>query len=166
MVIYLFVHSVFFFCQETHLCWAWWSVPVISALRRLRQENGEFQARMGCVVRTCLKEKEEEGGRRRRRKKKKKRRRRRKRGVGEEEEEEKKKKRNRGERKKPTYMTSLGGHLRFLSCGWAGAGAQGLTSAPQALFPVLRIRSVSWEMELHRAAWTMIDNLALKRSEL
>jgi hypothetical protein len=33
--------------------WAWWFMPVISALRRLRQEDHEFKASLGYTVRTC-----------------------------------------------------------------------------------------------------------------
>jgi hypothetical protein len=33
----------------------WWGVPVIPALRRLRQEDGELEASLGCTVRLCLK---------------------------------------------------------------------------------------------------------------
>jgi hypothetical protein len=30
-------------------------VPLIPALQRLKQEDGEFQATLGCIVRPCLK---------------------------------------------------------------------------------------------------------------
>jgi hypothetical protein len=31
--------------------WVWWCTPVIPAFGRLRQENGEFQCSLGCIVR-------------------------------------------------------------------------------------------------------------------
>jgi hypothetical protein len=34
---------------------AWWHTAVIPALRRLRQEPGEFRASMGNTERLCLK---------------------------------------------------------------------------------------------------------------
>jgi hypothetical protein len=34
--------------------WAWWDIPVISALRKLRQEDQEFQDSLGYVVRAHL----------------------------------------------------------------------------------------------------------------
>jgi hypothetical protein len=33
----------------------WWHVPIISELRRLRQEDCEVKARLVCIVRPCLK---------------------------------------------------------------------------------------------------------------
>jgi hypothetical protein len=35
--------------------WVWWSMPIIPAFGRLRQEDPEFKTRMGYVVRPCLK---------------------------------------------------------------------------------------------------------------
>jgi hypothetical protein len=35
--------------------WVWWFVPVIPALRRLRQKHQEFHASLGFIVRTYLK---------------------------------------------------------------------------------------------------------------
>jgi hypothetical protein len=40
---------------------AWWFRAVISAFVGLRQEDHEFQASMGYIVRTCLKRKRKEG---------------------------------------------------------------------------------------------------------
>jgi hypothetical protein len=36
---------------------AWWFIPVISALRRLRQEDHEFETSLGYTVKPCLKKK-------------------------------------------------------------------------------------------------------------
>jgi hypothetical protein len=33
-----------------------WGTPVIPALGRLRQEDGELQARLGCTGRPCVKQ--------------------------------------------------------------------------------------------------------------
>jgi hypothetical protein len=33
--------------KNFHLSWAWWHISVILALERLRQENSEFQTRLG-----------------------------------------------------------------------------------------------------------------------
>jgi hypothetical protein len=40
---------------KIHSHWAWWCLPVISALGRLRQEDCEFKASLSYIVRTCLK---------------------------------------------------------------------------------------------------------------
>jgi hypothetical protein len=34
--------------------WAWWHMPVIQALGRLRQEDHEFKDSLGCIARLCL----------------------------------------------------------------------------------------------------------------
>jgi hypothetical protein len=34
---------------------AWWHMPLIPALRRLRQEDREFPVNLGYIVETCLK---------------------------------------------------------------------------------------------------------------
>jgi hypothetical protein len=31
-------------------CWEWWYTPVVPALGRLKQEDGEFKASLGYVV--------------------------------------------------------------------------------------------------------------------
>jgi hypothetical protein len=36
-------------------------MPIISALRRLRQEDLEFKAGLGCIVRSCVKKKKKAG---------------------------------------------------------------------------------------------------------
>jgi hypothetical protein len=36
---------------------AWWHMPVIPALRRLRQEDCTVRASLGCILRHCLKNK-------------------------------------------------------------------------------------------------------------
>jgi hypothetical protein len=33
--------------KKEHVNWVWWHMPVISALKRLREEDGEFQANLG-----------------------------------------------------------------------------------------------------------------------
>jgi hypothetical protein len=45
----------------------WWHILVILALRKLRQEDGEFKASLDYIVRTVSKKKEEEEEERRRR---------------------------------------------------------------------------------------------------
>jgi hypothetical protein len=42
---------------RTPVSWAQWLIPVIPALRRLRQEDLEFRANMGYIVRPCVKKK-------------------------------------------------------------------------------------------------------------
>lgn len=37
------------------LSWVWRLMPVIPALRKLRQEDLDFEAGLGCLVRLCLK---------------------------------------------------------------------------------------------------------------
>jgi hypothetical protein len=37
------------------MSWAWWCTPVIPALRRLRQEDHEFEASLDYTVRPHLK---------------------------------------------------------------------------------------------------------------
>jgi hypothetical protein len=39
------------------LDWVWWCIFVILALGRLRQEDVEFKANLGYIVRTCFKKK-------------------------------------------------------------------------------------------------------------
>jgi hypothetical protein len=39
------------------LSWEWWHTPVISALRRLKQEDFEFKASLGYRARSCLRKK-------------------------------------------------------------------------------------------------------------
>jgi hypothetical protein len=41
--------------QKLKLSQAWWNMPVIPALLRLRQENPEFKDSQGYIVRPCLK---------------------------------------------------------------------------------------------------------------
>jgi hypothetical protein len=36
--------------------WVWWYTLIIPALRRLKQENQEFGANLGFIVRTCPRE--------------------------------------------------------------------------------------------------------------
>jgi hypothetical protein len=40
-------------------CWAWWYIPVIPALRRLRQEDYEYEASLNYIAKFCLKKKKE-----------------------------------------------------------------------------------------------------------
>jgi hypothetical protein len=37
-------------------CPVWWCIPTIPALKRLRQEDCEFQTRLGYLARLCLKQ--------------------------------------------------------------------------------------------------------------
>jgi hypothetical protein len=41
--------------KNTLLSWAWWHTHVILALRRLRQEDCEFQANLSCRARPWVK---------------------------------------------------------------------------------------------------------------
>jgi hypothetical protein len=34
--------------------WAWWHTPVITALKKPRQEDYKFQTNLGYIVRPCL----------------------------------------------------------------------------------------------------------------
>jgi hypothetical protein len=43
---------------KSELGWAWWHTSVISALVRLRQEDLEFEASLGKIVKLCLKKTE------------------------------------------------------------------------------------------------------------
>jgi hypothetical protein len=47
--------STYYFLKE-YFSWAWWHMPTILALEKLRQEDGEFKANLGCVIlKPCLK---------------------------------------------------------------------------------------------------------------
>jgi hypothetical protein len=35
--------------------WVWWYIPVITVLRRLRQEDHELEVSLSYIVRPCLK---------------------------------------------------------------------------------------------------------------
>jgi hypothetical protein len=35
----------------------WWYTLIISALKRLRQEDGKFETSLGCIIKPCLKQK-------------------------------------------------------------------------------------------------------------
>jgi hypothetical protein len=37
--------------------WVWWDIPVILALKRLRQEDLKFESSLGYAVNSCLKNK-------------------------------------------------------------------------------------------------------------
>jgi hypothetical protein len=47
---------------------AWWCTPVIPALRRLRQEDHEFEVDLSIIVRPCLKKKTKKKKNRKKRK--------------------------------------------------------------------------------------------------
>jgi hypothetical protein len=38
--------------------WAWWYMPAVPALRRVRQVDSEFEASLGCIARPVLKRNE------------------------------------------------------------------------------------------------------------
>jgi predicted glycosyl hydrolase (DUF1957 family) len=46
------------FLKKFFLSWAWWYIPVIPALGRLRQEDHQFEVNLGFTVRPCLKNKQ------------------------------------------------------------------------------------------------------------
>jgi hypothetical protein len=50
----------------------WWHTPVITALRRLRQEDHEFEVSLGYVVKCCVNKKKRKEGERRERERRKK----------------------------------------------------------------------------------------------
>jgi hypothetical protein len=41
--------------KRPEMIWAWWYTPVIPVHRRLRQEDGEFQAIMNYIMKSYLK---------------------------------------------------------------------------------------------------------------
>jgi hypothetical protein len=45
--------------EELHWAW-WWHMPVITALRRLRQEDHEFEAIVNYIEKPCLNKKKKE----------------------------------------------------------------------------------------------------------
>jgi hypothetical protein len=40
---------------DSKFIWVWWHTPVMPALRRLKQEDHDFQASLGCIERPCVK---------------------------------------------------------------------------------------------------------------
>jgi hypothetical protein len=40
--------------KKSNQSWAWWYMPVISVLGKLRQEDCEFQANLNYIVKSCL----------------------------------------------------------------------------------------------------------------
>jgi hypothetical protein len=43
--------------EKAQGCQVWWHTPVIPALGRLRQEGGEFEVSLGCILRPASKKK-------------------------------------------------------------------------------------------------------------
>jgi hypothetical protein len=48
-------YSIIKFILEKGRLKVWWHTPVMPAFRRLRQENCEFEARLGYIATPCLK---------------------------------------------------------------------------------------------------------------
>jgi hypothetical protein len=49
----ILVHSGFFLNENSNK--VWWYTPIITTVRRLKQEDCEFEASLGYRVRSCLK---------------------------------------------------------------------------------------------------------------